>query len=233
MIPPPGSLWNPLVPLPNIASRGPPSLHQLNRAHVKPIPGEHFLKNQRPPLFRRRGVEALQHLRQCLQGRVVGRGLQVGVGIRQIRGPQPRLAGEIEVDGVEAPLTNQEFSQDRLHGGNPCIHPRLVGKAPTVKMGAERFTEHVQPIHLRSRVKPKISVATDIGIRSQPGKPHVGMGLVGHCAHKKMQPASWLVACLRSVALTKNVKVPSVQSVTTEISTRRLVDFDDLGSLGP
>ena len=78
----------------------------------------------------------------------------------------------------------------------------------------------------------KVTVAPNIRVRSQTGQTNGGVRVIGHRFIKKCnQP---LAGCMVGFGgVDEERQSEKDQSVTTEISTRRLVDFDDLGSFGP
>ena len=123
-------------------------------------------------------------LRERVQGGVVGHAFQFGIRIGQVCRPK----------------TGSTPSQDRWcrtghlpPRGTPARTPLPPRRPPfarirqptTLKMGAERFSKDVEPIHLRIRVNAEISIATHVRIRGQPGQPNGGVRVIGHRFIKK------------------------------------------------
>ena len=184
--------------LTNIPPRSPPSFNQLNGAHVKPVASEHLSKDQSPPLVGGCGIEMVEHFGERVQGSVVGHTFQFGIRIGQVCRPQTGLARQVKVDGVEPAFPHQDGLQYGLHRRHAGRHSLRIGQPTTLKMGAERFSKDVEPIHLRIRVNAEISIATHVRIRGQPGQPNGGVRVIGHRFIKKCnQPKGWLHGWVR------------------------------------
>ena len=211
--------------------RSPPSFNQLDGAHVKPVAREHLSKDQRPPLVGRCEHRDGGALRGARPGRRRWPHVSVRHTHRASVPPADRLGARGQGRWCRTGLPHQDGLQHGLHRRHAGRHSLRICQTTTLKMGAERFPKDVEPIHLRIRVGAEISIATHVRIRGQPGQPNGGVRVVGHRFIKNA--TSLQAGCMVGFGgVDEERQSAKDQSVTTEISTRRLVDFDDLGSFG-